>query len=361
MVHPRVCPFLDSAPSTSRPLQRWLPRLRRQPRLQPDADNRCDLAGRAAPLRIDVQGRYCLGGRHARCPIWPRRAPATRPPWTSILPILAVLLAFMVVAQGLHVADQPSEAWSFPTRAPAAPTEASLPTVAPSGAPIEATTEISFIDLGARARPIPLLKGEAAPPGDTPNLSQPSLPPLPPARPIAAHPPERIVAPDIGLDAPVIAVSARVVDVGRVATIVWDVPEAAAGWHDDSALPGQPGNIVLSGHHNMGGEVFRHLVALEPGNEIILYADGRPYRYVVQSKMILPEKGQPAEVRQENARWIGPFPEERLTLVTCWPYTSNTHRLIVVALPADVATRTDDERPSPPAGQSSLAEMDAPE
>jgi len=33
------------------------------------------------------------------------------------------------------------------------------------------------------------------------------------------------------------------VDVGRVATIVWDVPDAAAGWHDDSALPGQPDNI----------------------------------------------------------------------------------------------------------------------
>lgn len=191
-----------------------------------------------------------------------------------------------------------------------------------------------------------------------PNLSQPSLPPLPPARPIAVHPPERIVAPDIGLDAPVVTISSRIVDIGRVATIVWDVPNAAAGWHDDSALPGQPDNIVLSGHHNIGGEVFRHIVDLEPGDEIILYADGRPYRYVVQSKMILPEKGQPPEVRQENARWIGPFPEERLTLVTCWPYTSNTHRLIVVALPADAATLTGNERPLPPAGQSSFVETD---
>jgi LPXTG-site transpeptidase (sortase) family protein len=40
-------------------------------------------------------------------------------------------------------------------------------------------------------------------------------------------------------------------------------------------------------------------------------------------------------VRQANARWIGPFNDERLTLVTCWPYTNNTHRVIVVAKPVD--------------------------
>jgi sortase A len=39
------------------------------------------------------------------------------------------------------------------------------------------------------------------------------------------------------------------------------------------------------------------------------------------------------EKRLENARWIGPFPDERLTLVTCWPYTNNTHRVIVIAKP----------------------------
>jgi hypothetical protein len=49
---------------------------------------------------------------------------------------------------------------------------------------------------------------------------------------------------------------------------------------------------------------------------------------------IVPEKDQPLEVRRENARWIGPSNDERLTLVTCWPRHDNTHRLILVALPA---------------------------
>ncbi len=49
---------------------------------------------------------------------------------------------------------------------------------------------------------------------------------------------------------------------------------------------------------------------------------------------ILPEKGQPPEVRRRNLAWILPTREERLTLVTFWPPENNTHRLIVVARPA---------------------------
>ena len=47
----------------------------------------------------------------------------------------------------------------------------------------------------------------------------------------------------------------------------------------------------------------------------------------------LRRKNQSLEVRRENARWIGPSHDERLTLVTCWPRNDNTHRLILVALP----------------------------
>jgi sortase (surface protein transpeptidase) len=49
--------------------------------------------------------------------------------------------------------------------------------------------------------------------------------------------------------------------------------------------------------------------------------------------MILAEEGQEIGVRLENARWLQPSDDERLTLVTCWPQWSNTHRLIIVARP----------------------------
>jgi sortase A len=111
------------------------------------------------------------------------------------------------------------------------------------------------------------------------------------------------------------------------------VAEYAAGWHKDSALPGGGGNIVLSGHHNTRGEVFRYIVDLDVGDTVTLYADDRPYTYTVESRFVLRDKGASEERRQQNAHWIGAFPDERLTLVTCWPYTSNTHRVIVIAKP----------------------------
>ena len=42
---------------------------------------------------------------------------------------------------------------------------------------------------------------------------------------------------------------------------------------------------------------------------------------------------EPLDVRQANARWILPTTDERVTLITCWPYESNSHRLVVIALP----------------------------
>ena len=54
-----------------------------------------------------------------------------------------------------------------------------------------------------------------------------------------------------------------------------------------------------------------------------------------KDKFIVKDKGEPEAVRRANAKWIGPFNEERLTLVTCWPYNNNTHRLIVIAKPVE--------------------------
>jgi sortase A len=159
--------------------------------------------------------------------------------------------------------------------------------------------------------------------------------PYPVATPAAevGKPPTRLVIPAIGLDAPVVPVGWKMVKDGDSEYAVWEVADYAVGWHKSSAYPGQPGNTVLAGHHNIKGEIFRYLVNLEPGAEVTLYAGETPYRYRVIQKMILKEKGMPEEVRLKNAQWIAPTEDERLTMVTCWPYTNNTHRVIVVAKP----------------------------
>ena len=146
--------------------------------------------------------------------------------------------------------------------------------------------------------------------------------------------PTRIVVPAINLDAPVEPIGVTPIQSGGETYYQWLVPnDYIAGWHDNSALLGQPGNTVLNGHHNVYGEVFRDIIDLEVGDKVILYDANRSYDYEVTDKEILLERDQPLEVRLENAQWIAPTDDERITLVTCWPYTDNSHRLVVVARP----------------------------
>jgi sortase A len=162
----------------------------------------------------------------------------------------------------------------------------------------------------------------------TPTASPPTPPPSAPA-----GAPTRLVVKSVGIDTPVIPVAWTVVEQNGLEFSVWSVADYAAGWHQTSALPGQPGNTVLAGHHNIKGEVFRYLVDVQEGDEVDLYVGNTVYPYFVEQKLILKEKGEPPEVRRQNAQWIAPTNDVRVTLVTCWPYTNNTHRVIVVARP----------------------------
>jgi len=170
---------------------------------------------------------------------------------------------------------------------------------------------------------------------ETPLLApDQSPPPLIAAAPMIADAaiqiPTRIVISAINLDAPIETVGWS--EVQGVST--WDIPNHfAAGWLKTSAPLGSMGNTVLDGHHNIYGEVFRHLVDLKAGDLIEIYSGDQSFAYEVTALHILPDRDQPPEVRRRNAVWIQPTLDERLTLVTCWPYTNNTHRLIVVAKP----------------------------
>jgi sortase A len=150
--------------------------------------------------------------------------------------------------------------------------------------------------------------------------------------------PDRILIPIIDLDAPVDPIGAQTVKFEGELFQQWLAPSyRAAGWHNTSVGLGVAGNTVLNGHHNIYGEVFRDLVKLQTGDEIDLVSRDQEFRYVVVYTAILPERNQPLEVRLANAEWIRSTEDERLTLITCWPYESNTHRVIVVAVPIRVA------------------------
>ncbi|WP_169238367.1 sortase [Candidatus Roseilinea sp. NK_OTU-006] len=134
-------------------------------------------------------------------------------------------------------------------------------------------------------------------------------------------------------------VNARIQPVGPgkrvgVGVVEWTAPNNQnVGWHDYSGRLGEGKNIVLNGHNNIYGSVFRKLYTLQPGDEIRLGAGDRQVIYRVREVKILRERDQPLAVRIANAQYIQPMNDDRLTLVSCWPEWSNTHRVIVIAHP----------------------------
>lgn len=207
------------------------------------------------------------------------------------------------------------------------PQPAATPTPRPAAAPAVQQTP-------PQALPAP---GTAAVPAATKAAA---LPATPAAQAADGEPPltgqaNRIVIPKIDLDAPIIDVGWKVIERGGERFTEWETAADAAGRHVNSARPGEQGNVVLSGHHNTKGEVFRRISDLElaVGDTIYLYdGQGQRFAYVVDevTDPPLPEVGASEEERLANASYIQPTSDARVTLVTCWPYWTNTHRVIIV-------------------------------
>lgn len=150
--------------------------------------------------------------------------------------------------------------------------------------------------------------------------------------------PDRLQIPSIDVDIPVVELGwSRATNREGQIFSEWDVAEYAAGWHKNSVLPGQPGNVVMSGHNNILGAVFRELDRLRKDDDIYVWVGDVRHHYTVSQVVVVPESKATYEQRVENAVWIGPFDDDRLTLVSCWPRNNNTHRIIVVAKPQSVA------------------------
>jgi len=218
---------------------------------------------------------------------------------------------------------------------PATPTSTLTlaPPLFPAGWSTATPTPVGFVRIPV-ASPTSTVDRQAGTAGTERATPSPRSTPQP--TPAPAKPPDRLVIPRIGLDSPIVPIGWSVVEQDGIIAREWEVADYKVGWHETSSYPGRIGNTVLNGHHNIKGEVFRYLVDLEPGDQVYVYAEDQRYTYVVTEKHILKEKGQPLDVRRANAKWIERTVDERLTMITCWPYTNNTHRLVVVAKPLPV-------------------------
>jgi LPXTG-site transpeptidase (sortase) family protein len=148
--------------------------------------------------------------------------------------------------------------------------------------------------------------------------------------------PQHIEIPSVKIDTDIVEVGweSRIIN-GEHTGNVWKTADYAAGLHAGSAGLDQPGNTVISGHNNIAGSVFAELHAVEKGDLVFLGAGETRRVYKVDSKFVLWEEGASDERRRVNAKWIEPTPDERVTLVSCYPPWGNTHRVIVVARPVE--------------------------
>lgn len=121
----------------------------------------------------------------------------------------------------------------------------------------------------------------------------------------------RIQIPTIGVDAPVVQGDG------------WEQLKRGVAQHIGTPNPAQLGNIVLSGHNDIYGEVFRYLDRLSPGDTVILFTSQRQYTYIITGTQMV----EPTAVEV-----MAPTPDARVTLISCHPYLVDAHRIVVTAI-----------------------------
>lgn len=148
-------------------------------------------------------------------------------------------------------------------------------------------------------------------------------------------PPVHLVIPSVGIDSKVVPVTWKMLPGknGAGAKSEWQVADYAVGHHAGTANPGEVGNVVLSGHVDYRGEVFKNLKDVKKGDTVTLDTEKGQYVYIVTDLVIVKEEGVSDDQKKANAAYMNPTPDQTLTMITCWPYGIDDHRLIVIAKP----------------------------
>jgi len=189
----------------------------------------------------------------------------------------------------------------------------------------DVNTQFAQALLPATFTPTPLIVPVILPSGHTPPNSpggaQPNQAEIPAhllpmyqsmaAIPIPTPGPEQAVQiqiPSLNIDAPIVQGDS------------WEQLKKGVAQHAGSADPGQPGNMVLSAHNDVYGELFRHLDQLKSGDEILVYTAQHSFTYLVTNIEIV----EPTDVEVMAAT-----PNPTVTLISCYPYMVDSKRIIV--------------------------------
>ena len=131
--------------------------------------------------------------------------------------------------------------------------------------------------------------------------------------------PTRIVVPAAGVDTAI----AEVGVVSYEGRPVWETAWRAAGHHFDSAMPGQLGNMVITGHVSVADRsnvaVFHSLDSVSEGDLVEVFSGDDMYSYRVDKVMV---------VAPSAVKLLRSDSTSTVTLITCTKDLKN--RLVVV-------------------------------
>ena len=100
--------------------------------------------------------------------------------------------------------------------------------------------------------------------------------------------------------------------------------DVGAGLLEGTALPGDTGNSAIAAHRSRAyGKMFNRLDEIGRGDIVTVRDQGKTYQYEVYETLVV----QPNDVSVLN----GSNDEKTLTLITCTPIDTATHRLIIKA------------------------------
>jgi sortase A len=102
----------------------------------------------------------------------------------------------------------------------------------------------------------------------------------------------------------------------------WEQLKKGVAQHVGTADPGKNGNMVLSAHNDIFGEIFRDLDRLKPGDEVIVFSNQRSYTYIVVDTQVV----EPTQVEV-----MAPTNQPVVTLISCYPYLVDDQRIVVTA------------------------------
>jgi sortase A len=131
--------------------------------------------------------------------------------------------------------------------------------------------------------------------------------PVPTAAPDQAV---RIQIPSINVDAPIVQGDG------------WEQLKKGVGQYIGSPAPGRDGNVVLSAHNDVYGEIFRYLDRLVPGDQVVIYTQQRQYIYIVDRTVLVEPTA--VEVMASSG-------SPTVTLISCYPYLVDKQRIVVFA------------------------------